>query len=477
MGMLNVYNKSTLGNLYFDNNSTVNTITIIDSILDNFRFDLSKCDKLYLNECLITQNFVISQNSQLENIVFKKCNVFEILDILNAAIELLDLTHCQFGEIKINKSSIINLQIKECVLGWVVLKESIISSAKILYSSILGIDILYLKHDSKRLVIQNCLIDVFIVTLDKPLEITVNDSTIWTLNLAKKILIKDTIFRLSDCQFNQIIFDSFTNQGTISFSNIKVFNEGKNYKSTDNIVKKDPNSNYMFESYCRNSEIKILNSDMGKTNFIGCNLNQFHQFIFLNSKLLEIFIADTSLPKKEKIRTTETKVSRYEKLEQTRLALSQFKKIYENRGDVVMAIEYHAQEMEVYRQCLKYAESSLWTDRWNIRGERANLWLNKISSYYGNNWLRAVLVTIIVNTFFFIIYCWSLGYCLGTDYKKFAELFSYSFEFLNPVRKSNLLSDNLSPLSRTIDYLSRIIIAYCVYQTIQAFRKFGKKSI
>jgi hypothetical protein len=229
----------------------------------------------------------------------------------------------------------------------------------------------------------------------------------------------------------------------------------------------------------KTSEIRITNSDLGKANLIGCNLNEYEKFVFSNSKMLEVFIADTILPKKERIFTIPIKTSLYEILEQRRLALSQFKKIYENRGDIVMATEYHADEMETYRECLKTSPVlPSGKERWNSRGERINLWLNRYSSYYGNNWLRAVIVTLSADVVLFSWYCRCLKFKLGSDTAKFWDLASYSFEFLNPIRKADFIKDVPStPQARAVDYLSRIIMAYLVYQTIAAFRKFGKKSV
>ena len=197
------------------------------------------------------------------------------------------------------------------------------------------------------------------------------------------------------------------------------------------------------------------------------------------------------------IRDRDKEATQSQILEQQRLALSQFKKIYENRGDNVRATQALAEEMEIYRLQLKkpipfqfpiwhkpmtwkyiFTQNKEW---WNNRSERANLWLNMFSSYYGNNWIKAASWTLVFNSGFFLLYCLSIGYRPGWDIGKFFTLAAYSFEFLNPLRKADFLKHKLpgecEGLSVFIDYLSRIIIAYFVYQTIAAFRKFGKKSV
>lgn len=477
IGNITIHAKTVLGSLEISGNSTIGTIHVDHSTINDFRFYESACTGLYFNKSSVNQNIELTQSADIKSFMFQDSFLKRELNIVSSQLGNFSLTGSQIGDINVLGSSLNSFIITSSKNGWIGLRDSTITSIKLITSSATGINVTYLRKDSKRMIIEKSLIAALIITLENSFEMMINDSTIWSLSFSKKIFPKDAILRLSDCKCNQMIFSSFTNQGAIYFNNITALEEGDNYKTNDNLVQIDAEGKYIFETTKRDSEIKILNSDLGKTSFIGCNLNNFSRFVFLNSRLLDVFIADTLLPKKERILTTENKISGYEKLEQTRLALSQFKKIYENRGDVVMAIEYHAQEMETYRQCLKFAKPKSRTERWDIRGERVNLWLNRTSSYYGNNWLKAIIITLGLNWFLFTLYCLFLGYRPGTDYQKFGELFSYSWEFLNPIRKINVMSENVTSVSRIIDYLSRIVIAYCVYQTIQAFRKFGKKSV
>jgi len=151
-------------------------------------------------------------------------------------------------------------------------------------------------------------------------------------------------------------------------------------------------------------------------------------------------------------------------------------------GDTVTSFEFLAKEMEIYRKYLKNNNNKLFSKEWwNNKAERANLWLNMFSNYYGNNWLKAVFLTLFFNTMLYTFYCWSQGYWFGNDWNKFWTLAAYSFEFLNPLRKADFLQkvtgeELVPPAAIAIDYVSRIIIAYFVYQTITAFRKFGKRS-
>ncbi len=475
-----IHTQTTFGSVLITANSNISQILIDHATINEFRIEETKCSQLSVRNSSINQSLGIVRVSEIQSFIFADSIIKDVLDIFDSQIENCELIGSQLGKVDILHSSASKLDINNSTIGWIGLKESKIVATQIVNSKAVGVNVTYMNAESKRLVIRKSLFESIVITIDRSYEIILSECTIWALSLSKKVFPKDAILRISDCKFNEILIDSFTNQGYISFNNIIPFDQAEIFKSVNNKLESDPNGLYILELQSKPSELRMINSDLGKTNFIGCDLNQFSKFIFLNSKLLEIFIAGTLLPQKEKIGTISNSGAFNTKFEQSRLALSQFKKIYENRGDVVMGIEYHAQEMEIYRHYLKHSNPSTRTERWNVRGERMNLWLNRTSSYYGNNWLRAVGITLLVNWFLFTIYCLTLGYIPGTNYSKFWELFSYSFEFLNPIRKTDILSKDISitisPLSRIIDYVSRIAIAYCVYQTIQAFRKFGKKS-
>ncbi|MBK9510686.1 MAG: hypothetical protein IPO04_15120 [Cytophagaceae bacterium] len=151
---------------------------------------------------------------------------------------------------------------------------------------------------------------------------------------------------------------------------------------------------------------------------------------------------------------------------------SHLKKLYDQTGDSVKALEYQAKELEEYRKSINWG-NRFW--------EKLNLSVNKITNNYGTNWALALLVTLVVNGFFFTIFSFSLGYLPGKNLNLFWELFSYSPEFLNPLRKAEFIEKidgkcvEYGNWSRIIDYSARIFVTICVYQLIQAFRKYGKK--
>lgn len=254
-------------------------------------------------------------------------------------------------------------------------------------------------------------------------------------------------------------FNNFKNFGNIFLSDFTanvswiIYNENTNiFTEKDKIIK---------------PYISIVNSDLGKTTFINCNLSKF-DLIFKSSKITEIFVAGTIMPNEI---VSEIKL-------QKQLGYSQIKKIYDNRGDKVEANRYFALEMEAYWNTLHWFKY-FW--------EWSNLGLNRISTFYGQSWQRGLASTLIVSVLLFFVYCLCLGIYpsfIGDGVlMNFGKVSSYYLEFINPIHKADYIAEQLlgkdvevNNSARWVEGLSRIFIAYFLYQFIQAFRKYGKSS-
>jgi hypothetical protein len=174
-----------------------------------------------------------------------------------------------------------------------------------------------------------------------------------------------------------------------------------------------------------------------------------------------------------------------ENLDHKKLIFSQYKKMYEGRGDTVKAIEYQGKELDVHRTIL-CKEGGRYL-------ERLQLSLNKYSNNFGQSWHWAVCWIIGLGIFIYFFYCHSLGFTIGSgnpnEIETFNKLFSYFFEFINPIRKGEFIQIpmfiegkikseyvTITGWARFIDFIWRIIITYLGYQLIQAFRKYSKKT-
>lgn len=108
------------------------------------------------------------------------------------------------------------------------------------------------------------------------------------------------------------------------------------------------------------------------------------------------------------------------------------------------------------------------------------LYFNKISNSFGINWARGVVFTMLTAFvfYFFINY-------FGTDtkifefgwesWKSFGEVWKGFLNILNIFNFNNQKNGmELNAFGETLFFLSKIFIAFGVYQTIAAFRKYGK---
>ncbi len=575
---LNLDTETLQYDLYF-NDCSFERILIYDSKIKGLRLFNTKINNdIYFQNCQL-ESFQIGEATDIKIVEANSTKIrflntiqsnINRLQISNAShIDILSIDRCKIRDYNSSgKSEIIQCNINECDIYMSTFTNSYISQIDVFNGSTLNglrfsdkmiVDSLTIKsgckvstlllntsHSGKTIVdvaeintlqIQGC--ETFLLSINNTIinkldiqesfiertQITtnklqiaeINHSELYALFLQSSYLPKDGYINISNTALNLFEVYSTICSGILILNNIKTIEKTeKLFNQKDGNFIKNADNSFTRKEEEKESRISFSNSDLGKAQFIACDFQLFKRFEYNNSKMLEVFVADTEFPARQNIYPFAK--NKTQKLEQQRLALSQFKKIYENRGDNVRATQALAEEMEVYRLQLQkipfhlpkwykpmtwlklYSENKEWwkylitlecwksiftKQWWNNRGERINLWLNKFSNFYGNNWLRGVMTTVIINSLLFWAYSYSLNFRLGTNWEMFRYLIAYSFEFLNPVRKTDILADKFkdygitlkaSPASIAIDYISRIIIAYFVYQTIAAFRKFGKKS-
>jgi|GEM_PF-1568751 len=351
------------------------------------------------------------------------------------------------------------------------------------------------------------------------IKLYIENSHIAHFDIINTFINSGDLVHISNSNLHCLKINNLHNYGNVSFSGIEelhkwnLFLRDKEFK----VVLHDNKEEFItFEidktfKYFENSTscISILNSDLGATLWINCNFSTFDEIIFTSSKILECFFANTNFPIETKFATPQ-KQEIDSKENQKRLFYGQLKSIYSKQGDLPRASEAQAIELESYRSQLISNQPLKW--RWynflfiwpkwlylvfknkefaNNFKDRFVLYLNLITSNYGNNWLKSGFVTLIVLFFTFSIYCLLIGYRPGSNSYKFFELSSYSFQYLNPFRdedsgdffkliNADFASQNgdlpfkIPPIARFWDYFSRIIISFMIYQTISAFRRLGK---
>lgn len=165
----------------------------------------------------------------------------------------------------------------------------------------------------------------------------------------------------------------------------------------------------------------------------------------------------------------------------------------------IEALEYHKSEMNLYHKELHHKlKSNIKTGAqgWKLIkkqqfanfiqyifnffkqfGERITLLFNKYSNHFGTSWGLGLIFTLLITLFFYILFLLSLPQKLSFIWTETAisATFKHFVEFLNitnwSIKPFGIENYNWAYL---VLFIGRIFIGYGYYQTIQAFRKYGK---
>lgn len=270
-----------------------------------------------------------------------------------------------------------------------------------------------------------------------------NNSHLHNLIISGNLSSESTL-NIADSLFKEISFENFKNAGLVKLSDIRMDKDGS---------------------------LKIKHSNLGKAEIYNSNFSKA-RFEFEKSQINEIFISETDFPEYA-----------YTGLEinygQGKLAFGQLQTVFQREGDSVRSYEYLAREVKNY-----YKQIDLFSNKFFTK---LSLFLNCISNDFGRNWILGFLFSFGIGFLFFYFLILSTN-----EYSfRFPITFKWDFtksflKFMNPLRhfdtedifKTNNNLEHILSLSNWSylwDFLGRIFVAYGYYQTIQAFRKFGRR--
>lgn len=137
------------------------------------------------------------------------------------------------------------------------------------------------------------------------------------------------------------------------------------------------------------------------------------------------------------------------------------------RNNNILAMEYKAKEMELYRKEVRH---------WKTASTFVLLSLNKCSNKYGKSWVRGLI---------FVGKSWILFFSLFVIFRDgWGDTFIWTDSaYLKEAVNYLWLLDSLNEISNceamnwwmiAVFILGKVLIAYGIYQTISAFRRFGK---
>lgn len=248
------------------------------------------------------------------------------------------------------------------------------------------------------------------------------------------------IVSITKTTFHALLFDKVVNEGHILLGEIRVKQSGL---------------------------VSFRSTNLGKADFINCDYSRA-VLEFENSKVTEAFLSHTEFPKTVKIGDKYSHT-------QAQLAFGQLNTAFQKQGDNIRALEYSSREIEAHYNAIT----------WRRFSEKLNLFLNKWSNNFGRSWSRGIAFSFVSGLTFFTAFLLSTPqFNVGIPYVNWSLLPAF-LKFMNPLRfiDAEAMFSN-TPVSTNIqlnswsyfwDFTGRIIIAYGYYQTIQAFRRFGKK--
>lgn len=218
-----------------------------------------------------------------------------------------------------------------------------------------------------------------------------------------------------------------------------------------------------------NGLVSFRSCNIGKADFIYCNFSKAI-LEFENSKITEAFFSETEFPKR-------VLVERKKNYGQEQLIFGQLATAFQKQGDNIRALEYNSRELEAHYRNIRWFSPAFF--------QKLNLWLNSISNNFGRNWFLGTVFSFGIGILFFCFllvstnnYQWGFpqfDFSLTPAYLKFMNplrFFELEALFNNTHQEGNIKLNGLSYLA---DFGGRLFIAYGYYQTIQAFRRFGRK--
>ena len=231
-----------------------------------------------------------------------------------------------------------------------------------------------------------------------------------------------------------LIISDFQNKGVVSFNNIK---------SGDLLI--------------------ITDSIVGNIDFMGSDVTLFKEFVFSNSNLVGINFSKHPF---NILSYSSNPVIGYGIIDKSKWntnlknVYNQLKKNALLKGDIDTSIKY---------QSLEY--NYLFKEK-NFGFDKVLLFLNLISNKNGLSWFRGVLFTLITAYLFMLLYLKTIN----IDFNFQDTLKDYTF-FISSFPKLEIEKYSTIPItweSNLVIWISRIFVSYGIYQTIAAFRKYGK---
>lgn len=281
---------------------------------------------------------------------------------------------------------------------------------------------------------------------------------------------------IEDCKIDGLRLEKFSNEKETLFFNLRPFR--KNEERTLLSISRSNVENVWFDHvfFSEYSSVELFQSRFGNVKFSSCQLpdkikdfdifkTPFDKFITSpkNSHIeaLKSFRRNFSFglnkSPRNKFLSESTARIRYE-------TFLELKRAFESNGNFYEAKKINVVAIEALRKINTVSIE-----------DKTTLLFNHLSNRHGLSWGTGVFFTVCASLLFFSFSLWSTEeFEIGLPYRSdISEVMMLYFEFLTPTHRVQFL-DAYDPNGWTYfwDFVGRIFVAYGIYQTIQAFRKY-----
>ena len=434
---------------------------IRNCVCDKININKSEIDDLTIDSCIwkeIDSSYINLYDSKIENLYINRIS-YNMLDIYDSKFGSFNINESYFkSELNI-KSSTIREEAKIRLI-----KNSLLYIQKSIFESKLNCeyDNEYKKESNGKIIIKDITVkeqakfvsehDIFFDTID--INVTpqlIGEISFIGFNIKDRLVLsgfnKNADIRFLAVAAHSVIFIGYMNWGTTSFLFLRSY-----------LPDKESFFSCLGPTY------------MGTMIFDGSDIDSFTNIQILETSLNGIKYTNLKWPSPERIIPYQDLDEKY--WNKKKEIYRQLKYCAEDNKDKIQTLIFKAYEIDAYQHTLSWKRDF---------SDLLMLWLNKISNNHGLSWNRGLFFTIFCGLLFYLIFygCYDdLSYRMyfWGNFIKYIWLFNGIddlIQFLN--QPSNSFGDCLIRFLGSICYIiGKILVAYGIFQTISAFRKYVK---
>ncbi|PQA59146.1 hypothetical protein [Siphonobacter curvatus] len=225
------------------------------------------------------------------------------------------------------------------------------------------------------------------------------------------------------------------------------------------------------------SEVRIINSSLGQTQFFSLNFALLKHVKIVNSIINEIIAINVTWFKKEQLITDYNTID--EEFKNKREVYRQLKYASEKQLDRIQSLKFLELEMENFKNELECSESNL--------EDKIIMFSNSLNNY-GQSWIKpCIYILCLTLIFWFLIiitgyYNFNISYIFSkldknSIERNFGNNFKNYITMLNPLYKLDIFKNNFENgiLVNIIEFFHKGLLSFFLFQAITAFRKFVKQ--